>query len=115
MCIDYSHHSIKVAKDRMNLGSSAAKKMISRAWANGKRSYELPSKERSFLEKKEKSGCTAVLYSGYCFIFSDEDKCLTVYPAPKFFATKKTRYDGKVEVRNPKAYSRHYGAEYYVA
>ena len=112
MIIYDSYHSMIRAEKRANMGRTGAQKMIDRARENGKTPDQLSSDERNYLRSKESDGCRAVFNEGYCFIFSEEGICITLFRVPKWFGSK-SRFDGKVRVRNPKKYYRNYSFEEY--
>ena len=62
--------------------------------------------ERSFLEGECKYGNTAIAYNNFCYIFSAEGVCVTLYPLPVWFGKKK-QFNGKEKVRNPKKYTKY--------
>ena len=99
-------HSIVRAKER-DLTYERAVRFTDLAIRNGKRPADLPCKERRYLERKahDPSQC-AVLYNGFIFILKDESLCITLYAAPGWFL-KKSHYDGKTKIRQPKKYLRY--------
>lgn len=102
-----TRHSIKRARERGHLSRNAAIKVFENAFEHGKREEELPLREREYLGGKSGGDKIAVYYSGYCFIFLDNGVCITMFRVPDWFL-KKTNYDGKVSVRNPRKYFLHY-------
>ena len=101
-------HSLERAKERANLNRAAAIKIMEKAYARGLSAADLPANERRYLSAKEKTGVTVRYFSGYCFFYNDSKACITMYHAPSWFF-KKSNYDGKTKIRNPKKYfNRHY-------
>lgn len=101
-----TYHSILRTEERANLTRESSIKMIIRAQERGRGAENYPSKEREYLNQKSKNGLRAVVYADYCFIFSESDKCITMYHLPAWFG-KKGKYDGKNEIRNIKRYVRY--------
>lgn len=102
-------HSIKRAKQRANLSHNAAIKLFYSAYLMGKTSKDVPTRERTYLEEKSSNNCKAIYYSGYCFIFSADGVCITMYHVPQWFLNR-TYYDGKIQVKKPKRYYAKYVA-----
>lgn len=96
-------HSMERAKQRANLGRSAATRMIESAMKSGKGAETFPAKERKYLESKSNSTAKAVVFDGYIFIIGTNGNCITMYKAPYWFGKKKT-HDGKERIRNAKYY-----------
>ncbi len=60
------------------------------------------------MESKETDpSITAVLHNGYIFILKDEEICITLYQAARWFL-RKQHFNGKKQVRNVKKYQRYY-------
>lgn len=100
-----TYHSIVRTEERARMNQASAIRMISRAKARGQESGCFPAKERKYLEVKELYGMHALYYTGFCFIFNEEYKCVTMFPVPIWFG-KKINYRGKEQIRSPKKYSR---------
>ena len=109
----YSYHSMKRTVERAGLNKRAAIRMIENARTKGQSSSEFGRCEREYLQRKEKEGHKALIYAGYCFLFDDQDVCITMYGVPVWFGKK--QYRGKTEIRNPKKYRKMYyeDIEYY--
>ena len=103
-----TYHSLRRAYERIGLKAEAAEKEICRAYAAGLGAEEFNSREKAYLESKGLAGGYAKVYKGFCYIFSEEAVCITVYPVPAWFG-KRQYFDGKTRIRNPKNYYRHYG------
>jgi hypothetical protein len=99
-------HSIERAKERIGLNEKKAAKQIALALERGKEAKEFRSMERSFLEGECKYGNTAIAYNNFCYIFSAEGVCVTLYPLPVWFGKKK-QFNGKEKVRKPKKYTKY--------
>lgn len=102
-----TQHSILRTKERAKLTSNSAAKFINNAIQFGQDASHFPSKERTYLESKFSDNKKAVYYKGYCFIIADRDVCVTMFPVPSWFG-KKSNFDGKIKVRNPKKYFNRY-------
>lgn len=99
-------HGAQRAKERRNVKNiRSAEKNISLAVQRGKRAEDCSSWERNFLAATSRDDCTAVAYNNFCYIFSSDDVCITLYPLPAWFGKKK-RFDGKERIRNYKRYCR---------
>lgn len=87
--------------------------MIENARVKGRESNSFGRQEREFFERKETDGKRILIYAGYCFLFNDQDVCITMYGVPKWF--EKTHYQGKKMIRNPRRYYKKYPdiADYY--
>ena len=104
-----SYHGQKRAKKRFGIGYEKADSHFEEAKLYGKYvdDYEYRSDEYDYLlSKQRKNGNKAVAYNGVLYIF-DGDICITMFSLPSWFDRKK-HYEGKQQVRNPKAYIRHY-------
>ena len=87
----------------------AAERKFEKACLSGKTKadFEPRSREYDFLLSKEHNPQTRVIaYDGVCFI-ADGDACITMFGLPDWFEKKKC-FRGKIEVRNPKTYIKHY-------
>ena len=98
-------HSIERARERYATNEKTATKNIHLALERGKSAEEFSSKERHYLQNCAKGNVTALAYNNFCYIVSEEGFCVTMYHLPEWFG-KKRFYDGKKEIRNPRAYSR---------
>ena len=98
-------HSIDRAKERFCNNEKTATKNIHLALERGKTADEFTSKERDFLINTAQGDVTALAYNNFCYLVNSEGFCITMYPLPNWFG-KKRFYDGKKEIRNPRAYSR---------
>ena len=96
-------HSIERVYERTNCNRRSATRMIENALQRGKETYELSGKEKRFLDHKvsKETGYRCVYYNDAIFIVTSEKVCVTVIKAPKWFG-KKTMYNGKKRIRNPK-------------
>ena len=101
-------HSIDRAKERRKLKNhKAAERNIEKALVDGKRAGDYSSWERNFLLHEGRDGCLALAYNNFCYIFNDQDICVTLYPLPAWFGKKK-RFEGKDRVRDYKRYYTNY-------
>ena len=99
-------HGAQRAKERQNLKNPRSiEKNMQLALQRGKRAEDFSSWERNFLSTEAKNNCTAVAYNNFCYIFSADDACVTLYPLPVWFGKKK-RFHGKERIRNYKQYCR---------
>lgn len=104
-----SYHGQKRAKKRFGIGYEKADSHFEEAKLRGKYvdDYEYRSVEYDYLlSKQRKKYNQAVAYNGVLYIF-DDDTCITMFSLPSWFGRKK-HYEGKQQVRNVKAYMRHY-------
>lgn len=102
-----TYHSIVRAKERIGTKNvQSAEKNIALARSRGKRAQEFSSWERSFLRHTERYDCQAIAYNNFCYIFSEDDVCITLYPLPVWFGKKK-HFDGKERIRHMKKYQRY--------
>ena len=100
-----TNHSIIRTEERAHKNEGSARRMINLAKERGLSAREFPSKERKYLEAKEICNRKAVYYSGYCFVFSEDYNCITMFAVPKWFG-KKTNYWGKERIKHIKKYVR---------
>ncbi len=101
-------HSIIRASERAGMNYSRAVRFTELAIRRGLRADSLPCTERCYMESKETDpSITAVLYNGFIFILKDEEICITLYQAPRWFLGKH-HFDVKKQVRNVKKYQRYY-------
>jgi len=99
-------HSLQRVKERCNIkNSQSAINTIQRARLHGKDASKYTSCEREYLENAGQGNCTAFAYNNFCYIFSDQGKCVTVYALPEWFGQKK-HFDGKNRIRNYRKYCR---------
>ncbi len=102
----YTLHSIERTTQRAGLNRRAAVRMIENARVKGLDSRGYGRDEKEYLTVRELNGGRSVVYAGYCFIFDDEDVCITMYSVPVWFG--KRHYQGKERIRNPRKYVRRY-------
>lgn len=100
-------HALRRADSRMGISNTMAKNVIAKAEKQGLTSECFSGMERDFLERKERNGTKAIVYEGFCYIFSKKMICITVYRLPEWFEEKKN-YNHKTEIRNLRSYYRHY-------
>ena len=99
-----TYHSVQRVMERCSLPNQrAAAKNIKRAAQNGVHAKDCVSWEHSYLSSEGKCGCEAVAYNGFCYIFNEDEICVTAYPLPKWFGKKK-HFDGKEKIRNYRRY-----------
>lgn len=106
-------HALQRAIERAGLSEKAAICMMDLAQQHGRRAEDYGYGKRKYLKAKCKRGCQAVIYCGYCFIFSEAGVVITMYPASSFGNERKTQgrsscCDGKTLIRNPKKYFTRY-------
>ena len=102
-----TNHAIYRAKERVQINEKKAERMFSLALERGKTADDFTSWERNYLKSEEHSEHIAIAYAGFCYIFTYQRECITVYPLPTWFGKKK-HYNGKERIRNMKAYSRNH-------
>ena len=109
MEILYSTKSIKKINAWANLKEEAARKLIRRAFVNGKTVDELPSKEAAYingeLARIGRDNITAYIYAGMGFVFSWDNCCINMIKIPSWFG-KKSYYQDKMEIKHPKRYNK---------
>ncbi len=98
-----TNHFIDRAKERAGINEKKAERMISLALERGKTSEDFTSWEREYLKREEHDNCIAIAYAGFCYIFTYQRDCLTVYQLPTWFGKKK-HYNGKERIRDYKKY-----------
>ena len=103
--VETTLHSIIRAKERLELNEKRAARIIKLAFSRGKCASEFSASERRYLKGKETKGCTAKAYNGVCYIFGENNNCITLYELPAWFG-KRQSYNGKEKVRSPRAYLR---------
>ena len=103
-------HSIRRARERAGINKTAAAKMFERAFIYGKTAGDMPTRERRYMEERTEAQKLVTYYNGFCFFFSNDGICITMYHAPEWFC-KSTNYDGKITVKNPKKYFSKYVRE----
>ena len=81
----------------------SAEKNMALALQRGKVAEEFTSWERNYLSSEANEDTRAVAYNNFCYIFSDDNLCITVFPLPVWFGKKK-RFNGKERIRNYKKY-----------
>lgn len=100
-----TNHSIIRTEERAHKSEKAARRMINLAKERGIKASDFPARERRYLEGKGKGRKKAVYYAGYCFIFSNDFECITMFSVPQWFG-KKTNFQGKQRIRDIKKYVR---------
>lgn len=98
-----TRHCMNRVEDRRGLKGNSAKKLVENAKIAGKTDEDFSGREKYFLKSKGEYKCVARYYSGFIFIFSLDNVCITMYQAPEWFG-KAGRYDGKREIRDSRKY-----------
>ncbi len=99
-------HGAHRAKERRNLKNARSmEKNVKLALQRGKRADDYTSWERTYLAREEHDSCFAIAYNSFCYIFTEDGVCITLYPLPVWFGKKKP-FDGKERIRNYKQYCR---------
>jgi len=113
-------HSVSRAIERAKLSEESAKEMIRLAKLQGWDAEQFSGYRKEYLLRKQRDGFQALCYAGFCFIFSAEGSCITMFPNPDYFEhdrislrIPKCRCDGKTIVRHPKKYFTRYN-DFYV-
>lgn len=90
-----TYHSLERLKKRVGMNKKRAERQVELAYTRGKRACDCKrSRDRAYLQRKNKVGQFAVAYNGCCWIFSEETKvCITVYELPKSFDKKVVKPD----------------------
>ena len=102
-----SHHARKLAKHRTGLPERRAIRFLENGLERAREAERFSGKQRAYLERRGRDGCTALAYNGCCLIRSGEGRCVTAYPLPEWFC-RRQHYDGKEKIRNVKKYMRLY-------
>lgn len=104
-------HCLKRAKQRIGINKKVAERQIKLAWERGKRSNQCTSWEKNYLNRAVYNDKIPIAYNGYCYVFTEEGNCLTMYPLPSWFGKKK-RFEGKKRIAN---YKKYYKNNYVIA
>ncbi|SES90161.1 hypothetical protein SAMN02910413_1177 [Pseudobutyrivibrio sp. C4] len=104
-------HSIERTTERTGLNRKASVRMMENAYNRGIDANQFSTVEKEYLERKADDGTIIKYYAGYCFIFSCEGLCITMYKAPTWFG--KRHFDGKNRIRNLKKYNKKYYFDQY--
>ena len=105
-----TNHSIYRAMERISLNEKEAIRKIDIALQRGKcAEHFTSSRERKYLENQS-NNAIAIAFDNFCYIFSYEGYCITVYALPEWWEKKKM-YDGKEKIRKPKTYFKFYNDE----
>ena len=84
-----SGHSLQRAKERCGIkNAESASRHISLAYERGRRAEDCRSWERSYLESYSERNAEAVAYDGFCYLFSMEGVCITLFKLPGWFEEK---------------------------
>ena len=101
-------HGTNRSKERCGFKNrKTISKNVELAFQSGKRAEYFASWERRYLINEVYDNCYAVAYNGFCYIFNQEDCCVTMYELPTWFGKKKC-FRGKERIRNCKKFSNHY-------
>ena len=104
-----TYHAIKRTQERAELNLNTSVRFIDNAINRGKTADKFDSIEREYLKQKESQyGCYAVAYNNFCFILSNENICITMYPLPAWFGRKQSYYNGKKKIREPRKHMLYY-------
>lgn len=98
-----THHSLERTKERARLNTDSSLRMIKRAYDRGLGYERYHSRERDFMLQRSGTDHVALAYNNFCFIFSNEGICITMFPLPEWFGKKKF-YTEKKQIRNAKKY-----------
>lgn len=105
-----TQHSIDRAMERINLNEREAMRKIDIALQRGKCAENYASsRERKYLENQSHNAI-AVAFDNFCYLFSYQGECITVYALPDWWEKKKM-YNGKEKIRKPKKYFSFYNKE----
>ena len=92
-------HAIQRTNERTGFNLKTSERFISNAIQRGKSSEEFIDRERHYLLQAVKDDRKALVYNSYCFIVSDENICITMFPVPKWFGKKKSFYNKSKHAR----------------
>ena len=100
-------HFVDRAKARLGINEKDAKRLAQMVTRHEKpSSKKRRSREQRWVTQRCKDGCKAIVYQGNCFIVSEDDVYITVYPLP-FWYGKKAQFDNNnCPVRKPKKYAK---------
>lgn len=99
-------HGKERAKQRKKIKNPhSLEKCIRLALERGRSIEDFKGQEKEYLLSKQ--NIKVIVYDGFCFLFSDKNTYITLYPLPKWFEHKK-HYNGKESIRNIKKYHRYY-------
>lgn len=104
--LDYmaSFHSLDRAVERCKINRTSAERTIQLAYQKGKKSSYFNSYEKNYLlDKEARYGNIAIVYNGFCYIFSDTAICITVMKLPIWF-NKRRHFYHKERIRNVKKF-----------
>ena len=106
--IGITKHCYQKLKERCSIKNhKSAQKKVELAFTKGKRFSDYTEDKRQYLLSKEQNLCQAVVYDKFCYIFNQNNACVTVYKLPEWFSKRK-KYVGKEMIKNEKRYSRKY-------
>ena len=105
-----TQHGIDRAMERISLNEHEAIRKIDIALQRGKCADNYTtSRERKYLERQS-NNAIALAYDNYCYVFSFQGECITVYALPDWWEKKKM-YNGKEKIRKPKKYFSFYNED----
>ena len=107
-----TRHSIQRAHERLGLNEKRAQRVIALAYTRGKRLGDYRGSDFRYLRSLCEEGHEAVVYQDAIYIFSPDGVCVTLYPTPRWFGTRRN-YDGKERIRNVRRFFREQGAAAY--
>ena len=87
-------HALQRTNERTGFNLKTSERFIANALERGKRAEDFRDREKDYLLRTVKNNSKALVYNTYCFIFSKENICITMFPVPKWFG-KKRRYNSK--------------------
>ena len=100
-----TRHSIQRARERLGLHEKRAQRVIELAYTRGKRIEDFRGGDCRYLRSLCEEGLDPVVYQGAIYIFSADGVCVTLYPVPRWFGTRRN-YDGKERIRNVRRFFR---------
>jgi len=99
-----TRHAAARVSERTGLTGERAVRFAERAIERGAGSDRVDRWNKDYLEKRSVDGKRAVLYNGYIFILSDDDRCITMWAMD----STKPLYHGKEKIRNVKKHIKMY-------
>lgn len=99
-------HSIERSKERKHLNEKRAKRDAWLAWTRGKDFSYFTSLEHEYLLDRTDGGIIGIAYAGFCYIFSIDGTCITLYELPEWF-NNKLFFKGKEQIKNVKKFARY--------
>lgn len=105
-----TQHSIDRAMERIRLNEREAVRKIDIAMQRGKTAENYTSSRECKYLENQSANAIAVAFDNFCYLFSYQGQCITVYALPDWWEKKKM-YNGKEKIRKPRKYFSFYNDE----